>query len=82
MLCWDLRRVKKMSKRTLAQETGLYSSHITCYIKADAKTKRDLPGWAVKVFEGVCGNTAISQWHAQNAQLNPLEEMQALKALA
>jgi hypothetical protein len=82
MLCWELRRVKKMAKRTVAEETGLYASHITCYTKVDAKTKRDLPGWAVKAFEGICGNTAISQWHAANAKLTTLEEMQAMKVLA
>lgn len=80
-LCWGLRRIKKMTKRHLAERAGLYASHVTCYVE-DGKTKRDLPGSAVKLFECVCGNTAISQWHAANAQLTTLEEMQALKALA
>lgn len=80
-LCWQLRRIKLMTKRVLAMEAGLYAPHVTCYVE-DGKTKRDLPGSAVKLFECVCGNTAISQWHAANAQLTTLEEMQALKALA
>ena len=80
-LCWALRRVKKMTKRVLAVEAGLYPSHVTCYVE-DGKTKRDLPGSAVKLFESVCGNTAISQWHALNAKLTTLEEMQAMKVTA
>lgn len=80
-LCWTLRRVKNMTKRVLAMEAGLYPPHVTCYIE-DGKTKRDLPGSAVQLFEAVCGNTAISQWHATNAKLTTLEEMQAMKVLA
>lgn len=80
-LCWHLRRVKGMTKRVLAMEAELYAPHVTCYIE-DGKTRRDLPGSAVKLFESVCGNSAISQWHAANARLTTIEEMQALKALA
>lgn len=80
-LCWSLRRIKLMTKRVLAMEAGLYPPHVTCYVE-DGKTKRDLPGSAVQLFENVCGNTAISQWHAANAKLTTLEEMQVLKTLA
>lgn len=80
-LCWNLRRVRGMTKRRLAEEAGLYAPHVTCYLHHDPK-KRDLPGSAVKLFEFVCGNTAISQWHGLNAQLTVLEEIQATKAAA
>lgn len=80
-LCWQLRRVKKMTKRVLAMEAGLYAPHVTCYIE-DGKTKRDLPGSAVKLFESVCGNTAISQWHAANSKLTTLEEMTLIRTAA
>jgi hypothetical protein len=80
-LCWDLRRVRNMTRRRLAEEAGLYQPHVSCYLN-DNERSRDLPGSAVKAFEWVCGNTAISQWHATNARLTCLEEMQALKAVA
>ena len=80
-LCWHLRRVKNMTKRVLAMEAGLYAPHVTCYIE-DGKTQRDLPGSAVKLFESVCGNTAISQWHAANSKLTTLEEMTLIRAAA
>lgn len=76
-LCWQMRRVRNMTKKTLAELAGLYAPHVTCYLSDDAKTRRDLPGSAVKAFELACGNTAISQWHALNAQLTCLESIQA-----
>lgn len=78
-LCWDLRRVTTMTQQRLAEEAGLYAPHVTCYLK-DGKRQRDLPGWAVRSFEWVCGNTAITQWHNAQAKLTVVEEMQLLKA--
>lgn len=80
-LCWDMRRVKTLTKAALAERAGLYASHITCYLE-DVKTKRDLPGWAVRAFEWECGNTAISQWHNVGARLAVVEEMSFLRAAA
>ena len=80
-LCWDLRRVRNMTRRGLAEEAGLYPPHVSCYLN-DNDRSRDLPGSAVRGFEWACGNTAISQWHAMNAQLTCLEEMQAVRAAA
>ena len=75
-LCWDLRRVTNMTKRRLAEEAGLYPSHVSCYL-SDTDTSRDLPAEAIGRLEMACGNTAISQWLALNAQLTVLEEVQA-----
>lgn len=80
-LCWDLRRARNMTKAALASEAGLYAPHVTTYLEP-SKRERDLPGWGIRGFEWVCGNTAISQWIAGNAKLTSVEEMQALKALA
>lgn len=80
-LCWEKRRVKNLTKAALAERTGLYASHITCYLE-DVKTKRDLPGWAVRAFEWECGNTAISQWFNVGAKLTVLEEMTLLRQAA
>lgn len=80
-LCWSLRRVQNMTQARLAEEAGLYAPHVSCYIN-DGKRQRDLPGWAVRGFEWVCGNTAITQWHAAQAKLTCLEEMQAMREAA
>ena len=80
-LCWELRRVRGMTKRRLAEEAGLYAPHVTSYLSWDG-TRRDLPGSAVKAFEFVCGNTAISQFFSLGAQLTVLEEIQAMKVAA
>ncbi len=80
-LCWQERRVKGMTKRRLAEEAGLYAPHVTCYLE-DSKRARDLPGHAVRAFEYVCGNTAISQWHSAGVKLTVIEEMQLLRAQA
>jgi hypothetical protein len=80
-LCWQLRRVRNMTQRRLAEEAGLYAPHVTCYLH-DSERQRDLPGSAVRAFEWVCGNTAISQWHNVGAKLTVVEEMQLLRAAA
>lgn len=80
-LCWHLRRVRNMTQQRLAEEAGLYAPHVTCYLH-DSKRQRDLPGHAVKAFEWVCGNTAISQWHSVGAKLTVVEEMTLLRATA
>lgn len=75
-LCWDLRRSKSMTKRSLAEHAGLYASHVTDHL-SDDDSKRDLPAKHIKAFEYVCGNTAISQWIAMGARLTVIEEIQA-----
>lgn len=80
-LCWEKRRVRNMTKKRLAEEAGLYASHITCYL-TDGKSQRDLPGNGIRGFEWVCGNTAISQWINLQAGLTVLEEIQLIKARA
>lgn len=80
-LCWEKRRVTKLTKAALAERAGLYASHVTCYLE-EGKTKRDLPGWAVKAFEWECGNTAITQWMNIGAKLAVVEEMSFLRMAA
>lgn len=80
-LCWEKRRVQAMTKARLAEEAGLYASHMTCYL-TDGKRQRDLPAAGIRGFEWVCGNTAISQWINLQARLTVLEEMQLIKAAA
>lgn len=80
-LCWQLRRVRKMTQAMLAAEVGLYAPHVTRYLH-DGKTQRDLPAWAIRGFEAACGNTAITQWITQGAQFTVLEEVQAERMAA
>lgn len=81
-LCWALRRLRNLTFRQLAAEAVLVHQHVGDYFNPDdRKHRRDLPGDAVAAVEGVLGNTAISQWHAQQARLTVIEEAQA-EALA
>lgn len=82
ILCWNLRKVRNMTKRMLAERAGLYPPHVTQYLNANGKHLRDLPGQHVKAVEAACDNTAISQWHAMGARLSVLEELQAERAPA
>lgn len=82
-LSWDLRRNKGMTKRTLAEITGAYPSHISDYLAKDDKPKRrnlkaeDLHVWALAV-----GNYGVQQWLAKQDQLTILEELQAQRKAA
>ena len=80
-LCWQLRRIKAMTRATLAAESGLYASHVSDYLNTDDKpSRRSLPAESISAFESVCGNSLISQWLASRAHLTVLEELQASKA--
>lgn len=82
-LAWDLRRVQYMTRQQLATEAELYPQHVTDYLANDDKPgRRDLPADAVARFEGVVGNTLVSQWLAAQSKLTVLEEMQATRAFA
>ncbi len=80
-LCWALRRTKRMTQASLAEQAGLYAPHVTCYLH-DGKRQRDLPGGAIESMEWACGNTAISQWLSGRARLTVVEELQAMKVAA
>lgn len=82
-LCWALRRLRNLTFRQLAAECGLIYQHVGDYFNSDDKPgRRDLPAEAVRLVEALLGNTAISQWHARNAQFTVLEELQAGRAMA
>lgn len=82
-LCWQLRRVRNMTQKSLAEEAGLYPPHVSGYLMDKAKAcARDLPGSKVVEFQTVCGNTAISQWLSQHSRLTVLEEMQLVRRSA
>jgi hypothetical protein len=82
-LAWQLRRVERMTMQQLATEAGLYPQHVSDYLSADDKpSRRDLPADKVAQFEGVVGNTLVSQWIAAQSRLTVLEELQATKVAA
>jgi hypothetical protein len=78
---WELRRVRNMTRRTLAEAAGLYAPHVTCYL-SDDDSRRDLPADKIPAFEAVVGNTLCSQWLAAQAKLTVLEELQASRRAA
>lgn len=80
-MCWVLRRAKRLTLADLAREFGFNRQHVSDYLHPDDKpTRRSLPGERVALFEEVCGNCVISQWHAMRARLTVLEELQAGRA--
>lgn len=75
---WQLRVIKNMTLKLLAERAGLTYQHVTDYFNADDKpTRRDLPAKHVAIVEYVLGNTLISQWLAMKAGLTVVEEVQA-----
>jgi len=82
-MCWGLRRAKGLTAGDLAREFGFNRQHVSDYLNPDDKpTRRSLPGERVALFEEVCGNCFITQWHAARARLTVLEELQAGRAAA
>lgn len=79
-LAWKLRRVRNLSRRSLAEACGLYTSHVSDYFSPHEQ-RRELPARHVAAVERVLGNAVISQYLAQQAQLTVLEEMQAERQL-
>ena len=75
-LAWKLRAVRNLTRRTLAEQTSLYTSHISDYFSVH-DNRRELPARHIADVERVLGNTVISQWVAQQSKLTGLEEMQA-----
>ncbi len=80
-MAFALRRVKGLTRRSLAEACGVYASHITEYLSSD-ESRREMPARYIAAFEQVVGNTAISQWIAAGAKLTVLEEMQAARRVA
>lgn len=73
-LCWLLRKRKNLTKRMLAEEAGLYASHVNDYL-SESDTKRELPARYINKVELACGNRAISQWVIGQASLTILETL-------
>jgi hypothetical protein len=80
-LAWKLRVNKRLTKRELAEQAGLYYSHVTDYF-SQAENRRELPARCVGAVERVLGNAVISQWQARDANVTLLEEMQATRRAA
>ncbi len=72
-LCWQQRTRRSLTARGLAEEAGLYASHLSDYL-SHLETKRELPAKHIAAFELACGNRAITQWLARQANLTILEQ--------
>lgn len=75
-LAWKLRVIRNMTRRTLAEQAGLYTSHCSDYFSV-VEHRRELPAKHIAAVEAVLGNTVISQWVAQQSHLTVLEEVRA-----
>lgn len=72
-VCWDLRTRRYLTRRALAEEVGLYASHLSDYL-SDQESKRELPAKHIDGFERSCGNRVITQFlTTSQAQLTILE---------
>lgn len=72
-VCWQLRSRRNLTRRALAEEAGLYASHVSDYL-SELETKRELPAKHIAAMEVACGNRVITQWLAQQAKLTILEQ--------
>lgn len=71
--CWDMRTRRNLTQRKLAEDAGLYPSHVSDYLST-RHSKRNLPAEKINDFELQCGNRMISQWLALQASLTILEQ--------
>lgn len=80
-LAWKLRRVRNLTRRTLAELAGLHAPHVTDYFSVH-ENRRELPARCVAAVEVVLGNRVISQYLAAQSRLTVLEELQAMRRAA
>jgi hypothetical protein len=80
-LAWKLRVVKNLTRRSLADQAGLYAPHVSDYFSV-LPNKRELPAKHIAAVELVLGNTVISQYLARRSDLTVLEELQAMRRAA
>lgn len=66
--CYALATRTKLKLGVLAEEAGLYPSHVSDYL-SEHPNKRELPAKHIAAFEISCGNRAISQWLARQSDL-------------
>lgn len=80
-LAWKLRFVRNLTRRTLAEHAGLYTSHVSDYFSVH-EGRRELPARHIASVERVLGNTVISQYLAQQSKLTVMEELQLVRRAA
>lgn len=71
-LCWDQRTRRNITLRLLAEEAGLYASHVSDYF-SERDDRRELPAKYIDRVERVLGNRAITQWHILQVQRTDAE---------
>lgn len=77
-LAWQLKRIRNMSFKLLAERGSFTYQHVSDWFNADDKpTRRSMPAEHIANFEAIVGNTLVSQWVAARSNLTVLEEFQA-----
>jgi len=71
--CWQMRLRTSLTRRALAEEAGLYASHITDYLSQEPG-RRNLPAEHIDAMEIACGNRVISQYLNMKHHLTILEQ--------
>jgi hypothetical protein len=80
-VAWAHRRIKAMTKRSLAERTECYPSHVSDYLHEDDKpARRNLPADKVPAFSAAVGNWGVQQWLNRQSKLTILEEVIAQRA--
>lgn len=72
-MCWQMRQRTSLTRRALAEEAGLYASHVSDYL-SEEDSRRELPAKHIAAMEVACGNRMITQWLARQANLTILEQ--------
>lgn len=82
-MCWQCRRVRNMTHRSLAELADLTPQHVSDYLALDDNAgRRSLPADKVANFEAACGNRAITQWEMKQRGLTILEQVLAERRCA
>jgi hypothetical protein len=66
-LCFSLRNVTTLCARSVSEACGAHPPHMSEYLAHQGR--RDMPAKYATAFQIACGNSAISQWMAQQLGL-------------
>lgn len=81
--CWAVRRVQRLTLRSLSMLIDGYASHVTDWLADDDRPgRRSLPPHLIHDFEWITGNCIVTQWLSLRSSMFALDEEQAARASA